>query len=87
MEETKPIKLSEIKERNVGNEIMLYDLTGKTIHVLNDTASFIWNFCDGNHTVSDMAKNASELFNIPVEQAIPDIEECLENFKKLNIIS
>jgi hypothetical protein len=70
----------------VGHEVMLYDLTGKTIHVLNETASFIWNCCDGNHNVNDMAKKTSGLFNIPSEKTISDIEDCLANFKELNII-
>jgi len=86
MEEIRPLKNSEIKERKMGNEIMLYDLNGKLIHVLNETATFIWSNCDGNQTVYDIAQKASEIFNIPVEATISDIEECIKNFEKLDII-
>ena len=86
MAEIKPRKLPEIKERNVGNEMMLYDVAGKTIHVLNNTASFVWTCCDGNHTTDDMVKKATGAFNITEDQANTDIEECLASFRELNII-
>jgi hypothetical protein len=36
-------------------ETMLYDPETEAVHILNSTARLIWELCDGEHTVADMA--------------------------------
>ena len=33
-----------------GDETLLYDPIGDTVHVLNSTALAVWALCDGQHT-------------------------------------
>lgn len=37
------------------DEILVYDLDRKKAHCLNQTAALIWNHCDGNTSVEDIA--------------------------------
>ena len=82
----KPLRRSDVRERKVGTEYMLYDTFGRVIHVLNETAQFIWQRCDGEHSVSDIIAEAIEIYDVSEEQARSEIEECLETFRKLSVI-
>ena len=66
-----------IKERPVGEELMLYDVTGRTVHVLNETAAFVWQRCDGHNTVDDIVNAAVKEYSISEADARVDIEECI----------
>jgi hypothetical protein len=37
------------------DEVLVYDLKGHKAHMLNQTAAFVWNHCDGQTTASEMA--------------------------------
>ena len=77
---------SDILERKVGEEHMLYDATGRKVHVLNETAYFVWGLCDGSFTLDAMAEKAAEDFNAPAEELRADIEECIQEFKALALL-
>ena len=38
------------------DEVLVYDLDTNKAHCLNQTAAMVWKSCDGNNTVSDIAK-------------------------------
>lgn len=38
------------------DEVLVYDLDTNKAHCLNQTAAKVWKSCDGNNTVSDIAK-------------------------------
>ena len=83
---SKLVRRSGIKEKDVGGELMLYDVFGKYVHVLNDTALFIWQRCDGEHSLDDIVTEAATIYDVSEEQIRLDIEECLETFRELSII-
>lgn len=37
-------------------EVLIYDLDTNKAHCLNDTAAFVWKSCNGNNSVSEIAK-------------------------------
>jgi hypothetical protein len=67
-------------ERQIGDEHMLYDFLGRVVHVLNETAYFIWQRCDGQHTIKEMIEEASSLCKAPEEEVRTDIEDCVSTF-------
>jgi hypothetical protein len=42
--------------QEVPDEVLVYDLETNKAHCLNQSAAIIWRSCDGNNTVSDIAK-------------------------------
>lgn len=50
------------------DELLVFDLKTNKAHCLNQTASTIWNFCDGKNTISDITK----LLEIHTGAKIPD---------------
>ena len=79
-------KRPDILERPVGDEHMLYDATGRKVHVLNETAYFIWMLCDGKHDTEAIVTAAAQAFETTPEAVRPDIDACLDAFKQLGVI-
>ena len=42
--------------QEVPDEVLVYDLESDKAHCLNKTAAAVWKSCDGNNSVSDIAK-------------------------------
>lgn len=42
--------------QEVPDEVLVYDLESNKAHCLNQSAAMIWKSCDGNNSVSDIAK-------------------------------
>jgi len=60
----KPKKRDDLAIHELGDEVMLYDAANEKIHVLNHTASLIWNFCDGQHSIKDIKEEMNKKYPI-----------------------
>ena len=47
------------------------------MHLLNETALFVWERCDGDHAVQDIISEAGSVYKGSKEQIQADVEECL----------
>ncbi len=61
----KPLKKDGILARKTGDEWVLYDSDNKSVHIVNATAQFVWQLCDGSHTLIDIAQQMQEAFQVP----------------------
>lgn len=61
----KPTARDDVDVRSTGDQRMLYDRKRDRIHVLNETAEFIWLRCDGKHTLGDLADGIRRCFDVP----------------------
>ena len=50
------------------DETLVYDLDRDLAHCLNQTASLIWNRCDGGSTTRQIARAVSDDLNHPVDE-------------------
>ena len=77
MDSTKPLRKDGIVARKTGDEWVLYDSEEKSVHIVNETAEFVWRLCDGSHTLSDIAEQVQEAFQVPegtnVKQSLANI--------------
>ena len=80
-------KRTDILERQVGEEHMLYDAAGRRVHVLNETARFVWALCDGRNGVEEMLAEAAKEYEAPANQLRADIEACLAELKELGLLT
>jgi PqqD family protein of HPr-rel-A system len=81
-----PVRRDDIMQRQVGQEHMLYDSSGGAVHVLNESAKFVWEHCDGSQSADEIAAAAVEEYGITEEQARSDIEQCLDTFRELSLL-
>jgi hypothetical protein len=71
----KPVRSTKPRARKEGlvvqtlpDETLVYDLDRDLAHCLNQTATLIWNRCDGSSTTRQIARAVSDDLNHPVDE-------------------
>lgn len=84
----------------IKNEFILRNIAGENIVVpigtttqnfngiisLNDVATFIWKKVDEVNTVDELVNLVIEEYDIDIEVAKADVEEFIENLKRVDMI-
>jgi len=77
----KPCQRKDVVVKKLGQDTLLYDPTTDKVHTLNQTASLIWNLCDGKHSLGEIKKALHENFSI--KETIEVEKDILKNLKEL----
>ena len=56
--------------KEVDGETLVYDLANDRAHCLNQTAARIWQYCDGNRSVAEIAELMTTPGDTPVADAV-----------------
>jgi Coenzyme PQQ synthesis protein D (PqqD) len=87
MSDWKPVGRSDVRSRQQGEELALADPENSKVHFLNETAEFIWELCDGDHTLMDIEMEIRSCFDVPPEADIrADIERTLVSLDKKGLL-
>ncbi len=60
----------ELHVEEVQDETLVYDLKRDMAHCLNQTAAVVWQHCDGQTSVADVAGLLEEQFATPIDEAV-----------------
>lgn len=60
----------EMVVQELPDEVLVYDLKRHKAHCLNQAAAFVWNHCDGQTSVTEIAGLLAEELNKPVTEDI-----------------
>ena len=74
----------DIVVQELPDELMLYDLKRHKAHCLNTTAALIWNHCNGQTTVSEMAALLEQEVGSPVDEEV--VLYALDKLGKANLL-
>ena len=69
-----------------GLEGVLVDLNAKKYYQLNETASLIWRGLEKRLTVSNIATEMTERYDVTLERAVFSIETALRQFETRKLI-
>ena len=58
----------------------------ESIYTLNEVAARIWELIDGKRTIREIKKNIVEEFEVSPEEAEKDLQEHLQQLKKMEAI-
>ena len=82
MEDQKPTRNQDYRLEKMDNELLLFNPKTTNILYLNETASLIWQLCDGQRTVNEMVSLLKETFPEVSESIQQDVIETIDLFKK-----
>lgn len=82
----RPNRRTEFEERIVEGEMVVMDKESEQIHQLNQTASFIWQLCDGNHDQQQIAEELAEAFEIDADTAEADVADTLKKLEEIGLL-
>lgn len=81
-----PKRRADVDVRVVNGEAVLLDLDGNLIHQLNQTATLLWNWCDGSSSAVDLTNKLSETFAVEYDTAIRDVTLTLSQLEQQNLL-
>jgi hypothetical protein len=76
----------DVKSRLVDGEMVVLDQQAGVIHQLNPTASFIWERCDGQSTLTDIAQQLAHAFEVDSHIAIRDVNAMIGQLEALHLL-
>ncbi|MFL5616276.1 MAG: PqqD family protein [Gemmatimonadaceae bacterium] len=68
----------------VGDEMIVFDEERKEAHSLNRLASIVWRYCDGAHSISDIALLLGN--ELGVETKEPIVEYALDKLASVHLL-
>ncbi len=81
------IQASNVISRRIGDDIVLIKDDGQATHILNKTAAAIWELCDGEHSLDDIATWLCERFDVGYQEARADTEEIIDRLIQVEMLS
>ena len=96
--ETDPVSLEQMANINrqrrhdlvarvIDGETVILDLAGGCIHQLNDTASHIWDQCDGIRSAEEIAWSIATHFHAAPDVVLEDVITTLREFDRLGLLT
>ncbi len=87
-DEARPRCASGTHARELGPERIVYDPATHEVVVLNETAAFILDLCDGTHSVADMRRALEQRYAAPRAELQADLQATLADLcaKKLVLV-
>ncbi len=75
---------TQIITEELSGETLVYDLKHHRAHCLNGTASGVWRYCDGKHSISEIARLLHEQLGLPADESLVWIT--LEQLREAELI-
>lgn len=79
-ESKKPTRKSEYRLENLDNELLLFNSTSTNVIYLNQSASIIWQLCDGQRTVKEISELLVGAYPEAAASIIDDVQETIKLF-------
>ena len=80
-----PRQREDLVAREVDGEALILDRAAGKVHQLNATAAYIWDRCDGSHSIQDVAAGMARDFGVNAGTAHQDVVNTIEALKKLGL--
>jgi hypothetical protein len=81
------LKAENIIWRRIEDDIVVITDDGLATHVLNKTAAFIWEQCNGERSVDQIAAQLCEMFDVSFEEASVDTQVIILKLIDIGIMS
>ncbi len=80
--EFKPRRKTDYRLEQLDNEMVLYHPSETKILYFNQTASLIWQLCDGERTAEEMISLLSESYPESASDIASDVQSTLQQFEE-----
>ena len=86
MDLSPPKPNSEVALQRIGAEAILHDRRNGQAHVLNEAAARIWELCDGQNTLDQIAEAFAASYVLPASAVREDVIYILTKFRELRVL-
>ncbi len=74
---------ADVRIQEVDGETLVLDDENGYIHQLNDTASFVWQQCDGKSSTEEIVRRLAKEFDVDDAVAAKDVSEVIEKLRRI----
>src|SRR6267142_5238292 len=85
-DEWRPKRRENLNYRTIDGETLILNREEGRLHQLNQTASVIWDCCDGNSNLADIVDRLAGVYEVDSNTARRDVEEVLSNLRSSNLL-
>jgi hypothetical protein len=78
---TKPLRKQEYRLEKMDNELLLFNPQDLVVLYLNESASVVWQLCDGQRTISQIAELIAEAYPEAEKSILDDVQETIMLFR------
>ena len=83
---SRPRQVGEVWVRLKNDEAAVYDPATGALHQLNPSALAIWELCDGETAIEEMARAVAELTSLPLDEAIAQVAHGVRSLAQLGLV-
>jgi Coenzyme PQQ synthesis protein D (PqqD) len=81
-----PTRRAALRVRLIDGEMVVLDRDTQRVHQLNQTARYIWDRCDGRHTVTEIAERLAEAFDVSRRAAETDVAAAVRQLERVGLL-
>jgi hypothetical protein len=74
-----PVKSQDTAHRKLADEAIVVNFTSSFFYNFNLVGTHVWERCDGQHTVAQIAGELAEEFEVNLEEATRDCQEFIDS--------
>jgi len=82
----KPKRRSDLAVVQVDGEAVIYDDRSGNIHRLNPTATLVFECCDGQSTIPEVAADFAAVYGAPIGQMEQQIRSVIRRFRLRDLL-
>jgi hypothetical protein len=79
-------RASNVVFKDVDGIVYILDPKTNTIHTLNETASYLWRALYKPHTIPELVKLLSGVFEVHAKEAERDIHSFIAHYKEIKFV-
>jgi PqqD family protein of HPr-rel-A system len=81
-----PAKSADVLELDMGDGLILYNHDSSLVHHLNPSAALVWQLCDGEATVGQLATEIAEEYSLRSDEVVGQISAVIAEFDALDLV-
>jgi len=85
--EKRPTQIEGVREYTLLDEMVLYVAGRETVYSFNSSARMVWQRCNGQHTIREMAQDIASELGCEANDLLPDILTVLADLQRLGLIT
>ncbi len=82
----RPSKVAEVLELDMGDGLILYNHDSSLVHHLNPSAALVWQLCDGEATVGQLALDIAEEYELEASEVQEQVASVIAEFDALDLV-
>jgi PqqD family protein of HPr-rel-A system len=84
--EYRPAKVAEVLELDMGDGLILFNHDSSLVHHLNPSAALIWQLCNGEASVGQLAGEIAEEYELGGDEVFEQVASVIAEFDALDLV-